>query len=191
MAVAIPMLVEKILPGQPSCFWVGLILIAGAAACWGLQRSGRPSWAAGTLFASTIATYIALFGVVAVPFSRHQSSLRVNELVEHYGGRTTPVGAFRIFLPGLIYYAHRSEPIVGVKTPEDFSQLSDGKSPFLLVTDPQGYDEIRSQLPPDTVVLHREKRFYKPGDVLLIGPQSMADSDRQAHLPDTADTRTR
>ncbi len=182
MAIGVPVLVARAAPGAPSGFWVGLILVAGAAAGWWLQRRGRPAAAMGALTVAMIGMCIGLFGFVAAPFSDQQTSLRMSRYIERYGGRTTPVGTFRIFVPGLVYYADRPEPIHGLKTPEDFAQMCDGAGEFLVITDPEGYAEIRPQLPADTVVLRREPRFYKSGEVLLLGRQSVQIADRDAAI---------
>ncbi len=182
MAIGVPVLVARAAPGAPSGYWVGLILVAGAVAGWWLQRRGRPAAAMGALTIAMIGMCIGLFGFVAAPFSEQQTSLRMSRYIERFGGRTTPVGTFRIFVPGLVYYADRPEPIHGLKTPEDFAQMCDGAGEFLVITDPEGYAEIRPQLPADTVVLRREPRFYKSGEVLLLGRQSVQIADRDAAI---------
>jgi len=193
--VALPLLVSHWAPGSPSSNWLGLILMAGAGAGWFFQRRGQPAFAATSIVGMAVALFVGMFAVAAVPLSRQQESMRLVEAVNRFGDKTTPVATYRIRLPDFVYYANRSEPIMGVRlantrdprdsvalareqandsasdpfNPDDTRLWLDNLDNVLLITDLQGLEELRPILPADAVVLARERRFLKPGELLLVG----------------------
>ena len=68
--------------------------------------------------------------------------------------------------------------------PDDTRLWLDNLDNALLITDLQGLEDLRPLLPADAVVLDRERRFLKPGELLLVGRQRPADGAVEtAHRP--------
>ena len=113
--VVLPIVVARYVPGVPSSNWLGLILVAGAAAGWFFQRRGQSAFAAGSLLAMAVALFAGMFAIAAVPISKQQTSVRLAEAVNRFGDSSTPIATYRIRLPDFVFYAGRNEPIMGVR----------------------------------------------------------------------------
>ena len=208
--VTLPMVIAHWAPGAPSSNWLGLILVAGGVAGWVFQRRGQPLFAATSLVAMAAMLFVGMFAIAAVPISERQTSMRFVEAVNRFGDKSTPIATYRIRLPDFVYYAARREPIMGVRLanssdPADSLELArtsatgnesdpynaddtrlwlDNLDNALLITDMQGLEELRPVLPFDAVVLAREPRFLKPGELLLVGRRPTSETaDRMATRP--------
>ncbi len=205
--VALPLVVSHWAPGAPSSNWLGLIMIAGAGAGWFFQRRGQSAFAATSLVAMSVALFVGMFAIASVPFSKEQESMRFVEAVNRFGDKTTPLATYRIRLPDLVYYADRPEPIMGVRlantsdardsvklaheqanegaadpfNPDDTRLWLDNLDNALVITDLQGLEELRPILPADAVVLARERRFLKHGELLLVGRRPAANAIETAN----------
>jgi hypothetical protein len=52
----------------------------------------------------------------------------------------------------------------------------------LLITDPQGLNELRPLLPVDATVLDKRPRFPKQGELIVIGRRTAADGSEAATI---------
>lgn len=199
--IVLPMVVSRWAPGAPSSNWIGLILMAGGAAGAVFQWRGRPAFAAASLAAMAALLFVGMFAIAAPPISEQQTSLRLVAAVNRFADSTTPIATYRIRLPDFVYYAARSEPIMGIRTANtsaandtNYSQAHtdepydpkarlylDNLDNALIITDQQGLQELRPMLPADTVVLARERRFLKSGELLVVGRRPVGEvADRSA-----------
>ena len=112
---------------------------------------------------------IAIFGVAGPQFSTQQSSIQMTDAVERLGTPDTRIVVFRIYLPGLIYYADRIQPILDFKTPVEIEQLINSKSDFLIVTNRPGLSELQRYLPADAILLETQTRFLKGTELFVVG----------------------
>lgn len=193
--IALPIIVAHYAPGSPSSNWLGLILIAGGIAGWVYQRRGQLAFAASSLVVMGALLFTTMFAIAAPPISNQQTSVRLLEAVNRFGDHNTPIATYRIRLPDFIFYAGRTGPILGVRLanssnprdsvewshefagrgpenpyqPDDTKLWLDNLDGALLITDLEGLEQLRPILPADAVVLDREKRFLKPGELLLVG----------------------
>ncbi len=199
--IALPIVVARYAPGAPSSNWLGLILIAGGIAGWVFQRRNQFVFAAASLVVLGVALFTTMFAIAAPPISNQQTSLRLVEAVNRFGDRNTPIATYRIRLPDFVFYeGRRREPIFGVRLanasdphdsvewshefagrgpdnpyqPDDTKLWLDNLDNALLITDLEGLEQLRPILPVDAVVLDREKRFLKPGELLLVGRRPKA-----------------
>ena len=201
LVVALPMVVSRWAPGSPSSNWLGRILVAGGAAGWIFQRRGQPAFAATSLVAMAAFLFVGMFAIASVPISDQQTSMRLVAAVNRFADSTTPIATFRIRLPDFVYYAGRNEPIMGIRTTNSSEAVDSDRSQAhtdeaydpnerlyldkldnaLVITDMQGLEELRPLLPADAVVLAREPRFLKPGELLLVGRRTVSEvADRPA-----------
>ena len=138
--------VEK--PSQrPSSNWLGLILVAGGGAGWIFQRRGQPAFAATSLVAMAVVLFVGMFAIAAPPISEQQTSMRFVEAINRFGDKSTPIATYRIRLPDFVYYADRSQPIMGVRLankldPRDSLDLV-RESGFAGASDPYNVDDTR------------------------------------------------
>jgi len=204
--VALPLVISHFLPGTPNPNWLGLILVVASGAGWFFQRRGRPTLAASTLVAMAVALFTTLFGIAAPPISREQTSVRLVDAVNRFADSSTPIATYRIRLPDFVYYLGRPGPIMGVRLanasnpgdsvelahelatsgpidpyqPDDTLLWLDNLDNALLITDLEGLEQLRPILPADAVVLARERRFLKKGELLLVGRRPVETAERSA-----------
>jgi 4-amino-4-deoxy-L-arabinose transferase-like glycosyltransferase len=196
VAFGLPPAFHRWLPGQPSYSWLGTILACGGLLSWLLQRAGARKVAVTSLVATAGAFYLGISAVAAAHFSREQSSVQMAEDVERFAPDAAPVAIYRAHLPGTLFYLDQRNPVVPLysesritaeKTPTndcvgpngevfDVQRLFVERPHALLITDPQGLEELRPQLPADVTVLDRRPRFPKRGELVVIGRQLAADA---------------
>ena len=109
--------------------------------------------------------------------------------VERFAPDAAPVAIYRAHLPGTLFYLDERNPFVPLyselrasadKRPisvcvgtngeaVDVQRLFVERPDTLLITDPQGLDELRPQLPADATVLDQRPRFPKRGELVVVG----------------------
>jgi 4-amino-4-deoxy-L-arabinose transferase-like glycosyltransferase len=176
MAIGLPLVVQHWAPGEPGFSWLGSVVAIGCATAFLLQVRRHRAASVGALFVTAGAFFIGIFGLAGPQFSTRQTSIQMTDAVERLGTPDTPVGIYRAYLPGLIYYSDRQRPIMRVRTPADAERLTAAAADFLLITDVQGLAELRSSLPADAVVLERQTRFLKGTEMVVVGRQAAAAS---------------
>jgi 4-amino-4-deoxy-L-arabinose transferase-like glycosyltransferase len=174
MAIGLPLVVQHWAPGEPGFAWLGSVLAIGGATAFVLQMRRHRAASVGALFVTAGAFFIGLFGLAGPQFSTRQTSIQMTDAVERLGTPDTPVGIYRAYLPGLIFYSNRQRPIMRVRTRADAEQLAAAAADFLLITDIQGLAELRSCLPADAVVLEQQTRFLKGTEMVVVGRQAAA-----------------
>ncbi|HEV2970522.1 MAG TPA: glycosyltransferase family 39 protein [Pirellulales bacterium] len=167
--IGLPPAIRHWAPGQPSFNWLGLVPVIGAMFGWTFQRRRQTALSAATILVTGGALFLGIFGFAAPRISTQQSSVRMNDAVRQFGTESTAVGVYRAYLPGLIYYADRPQPIVELYRRGDVRQLLDKSDDFLVITDLPGLIELRPQLPVGAVVLEQQPRFLKGGELLVVG----------------------
>jgi 4-amino-4-deoxy-L-arabinose transferase-like glycosyltransferase len=169
IAFGLPLAIQHFAPGLAGCGWLGMILAAGASLSWILHHLRWPAAAAATLVSTAGALFIAIFGIAGPEFSTQQSSIQMTDAIERLSTPDTRIVVFRIYLPGLIYYADRTQPIFDFKTPVEMEQLSNSKTDFLIITNQPGLNELQPHLPADAIVLETQTRFLKGTELFVVG----------------------
>ncbi|HEV3416447.1 MAG TPA: glycosyltransferase family 39 protein [Pirellulales bacterium] len=187
LAIGISLAIARWFPGVPGFGWIGLIAIAGAGVGWILHRRKQPAMSLGSLAVTAILLAAAAFAVAAVPLSRLQNGAQFAEMLQQIEGKPDGIGLFHVATTGVIYYA--DPPL------HDFKEDRQGVQSFfaraecpVLVTDAEGYNAIRSLLPPDAIVIDRQPRFLKRGEMVVIGraPSANVAALRRATAKDDA-----
>jgi hypothetical protein len=172
MAVGLPLVVDRWAPGEPGFAWLGMILAIGAATALVLEQRHRRAASAGALFITAGAFFIGMFAVAGPRFSTRQTSLQMSDAVGRLSTPETSVAIYRAYLPGLIYYADRRQPITNIRAPADCERLVGAADDFLIITDVAGLIELRPYLPVDAVVLESQMRFLKGTELVVVGRQA-------------------
>lgn len=188
IAAGLPSVIEQWAPGQSGYSWLGITLASGAAVGWLLVRVGRPALSATSLVATASALFVGLLGVAGADFSVQQTSVQMTGTIERLGTRTTTVAIYRLFLPGLIYYADREQPIVKIRGPADVLNFVNAPEDYLIVTDVEGLADMRPFLSADAVVLENQTRFLKGTRLVVIG-RAVASAAARQHSSDSAAER--
>ena len=183
--VALPLVTRHFAPAAPSCSWLGLIVLLGAAVGWLCQRRRLPSLVAGSMVVFNALLFVGLFGVAAVPISEQQSGVRMADSIRRLGTKSAAIGAYRLFLPGLFFYADLDHPIIQVKKPDDARRLFGPDQTSFLVTDADGFEELGPLIPDNARVVERQNRYLKRSELLLV--ESAAAGERRTLCRDRFD----
>src|SRR5207244_318197 len=107
---------------------------------------------------------------------------------------------YRAHLPGTLFYLDERNPVVPLLSASrvtadrgpnsayvttsgesiDLQRLFGERPDSLLITDPQGLNELRPQLPADAMVLDERPRFPKRGELVVVGRRPTADASQRA-----------
>jgi 4-amino-4-deoxy-L-arabinose transferase-like glycosyltransferase len=185
LAVALPVAMHKLMPGDEVLGWLGAIPIAAAAAAWWSHRTARPLGTAVSLAAGSLAFCLALFGVAQVRIDRHQVSedllAAIGALDEPSGDRPAISGpqevraappslaAFRDLEPSFVFYADRMIPTFEDAASADAFLRGDGAR--YLVLNGESLAELEP-LPQGIAVVARRAKFLKSGETLVLGRTS-------------------
>ncbi|HEV3416743.1 MAG TPA: glycosyltransferase family 39 protein, partial [Pirellulales bacterium] len=180
--IGLPPAIRHWAPGQPSYNWLGLVPVIGAIVGWSFQRRRQTALSATTILVTGGTLFLGIFGIAGPTLSTQQTSVRMNDAVRRLGTETTPVGVYRAYLPGLVYYADRLQPIVELYRRGDVRQLLDKTDNFLVITDLPGLIELRPLLPVGAAVLEEQTRFLKGGELYVVGrrPAAASSSDHDS-----------
>jgi hypothetical protein len=138
--------------------------------------------------------------VAAAHFSREQSSVQMAEDVERFAPASEPVAIYRAHLPGTLFYLDQRNPVVPLLSRNrstanagatnvcvdshgeavDLRRLFVERPNSLLITDSQGLNELRPQLPADATVLDQRPRFPKRGELVVVGRRTAVDASETA-----------
>jgi hypothetical protein len=169
LTVALTELIPIFFPGQPSFCWLGLILVVGAGACWLFQRNQQPARLVTSLVVTALAEFVCVFAIAATPFSRLQNGVLLADSIHRLGSNSTPIGTFQLNLPSLVYYADRRQRVAHLyRVDEVRNWVAATAGDFILITDEQRFAEIKRILPASHLVIEREPRFGRRGEVLVL-----------------------
>lgn len=170
------------LVGAEPAALLGIVPVAGAAACWLLARD-RPRPAL-TAFATTALVYTALAcGPAATWLARAN---RLPGLVTDLAVDAGPAGiaTYGIGSPGVVFYAGgRTRPVPDDRGDEASRFLASRPGAVLLVPEPR-LAELRAALPAGATEIARTRPLFRGEDVVAIGMPGPA--DRAARAPTVA-----
>jgi len=167
LLIGLPIAAYYLLPGEESLGLLGLILLAGAGAGLTLLARQQRRLAAATLAATAVAFATAAFGIASVQVSRYHNNMAMVEYLRRHTPEGFQLSTFRYNTPSLVYYANRR-----VTHCDDAGEVREffeqSPQPFL-VTYADRLEELKGCLPADSVELLRQRRFLRPGELVLIG----------------------
>ena len=167
LIIGLPIALGRILPGEEALGLVGLLLLAGGVTACVLQWRKEYQAVAATLAITAVTFSVSLFGLAAVPVGRHQNSASLVDVATKNSTATFELATFHHTAPSVVYYAGR--PVDQFFDAERVRQFfRDSAEPFV-IADAAHYDELKPILPGDVVVLARQRRFLKEGELLLLG----------------------
>ncbi|MCA9179063.1 MAG: glycosyltransferase family 39 protein [Planctomycetales bacterium] len=199
----LPVAARQLLPGEEWLGAAGLIPLGVACACWRLHDR-RPQ-----MVRAFTAGAVLLVLVSFAWLSRHVSGRQeFDQLLAtmHRHSDHPSIATYECMEPSWVFYA--KQPIRRLwftdrRTPdelaaersrprwspdparEDFEQFVAGQDAYVLITRPQ-YEEIRTWLDDDIVVVDQAPLFLKRTDLLLLGRASRSPSALASHSSDLA-----
>jgi 4-amino-4-deoxy-L-arabinose transferase-like glycosyltransferase len=174
LAVGLPLVARKYLPGDEVLGLVGLVPIVTAAIAWFCWRRQRVSAAVTSMAIGATAFVVAMFGFGQVRVDQWQVSEDLANVVAHDAGSNTKFVAFRELEPSMVYYARRN--IETLSEPTAAAELFENNDQAYLLASADDLPALRAQLPPDVEVVARRPKFLESGEVVLLAraPQALA-----------------
>jgi 4-amino-4-deoxy-L-arabinose transferase-like glycosyltransferase len=194
IAIAIPFAAQRYLPGEEWLGLIGLTPLAGGAACLGLATA-KNLRAAASVFAACAVTFVSLvFALGAQRVDRHQTNHVILEAIAV--NSTQPlIASYKILEPSWVFYGGRR--VIELRggsqlhRQEEVATLFRDHPESFLITTRDRIAEIRSQLPPDVVVLAETQLFLKDERLVVCGRLRPAHRTRMAALNPLLDNRLR
>lgn len=171
VAIAVPVVAKRYLPGEEWLGLLGLVPLAGGVACIGLvaARSYRPASAA--LAATVVGFVTLLFAIGTERIDQHQASHRLWEAI--YARSTDPqIAAYKVLEPSWVFYTgrfiHEFRGSPGRGVVESVASFL-AKSPnAFVVTTRDRLGELSAVLPPDVGIIETTPYFLKKGEQLVV-----------------------
>lgn len=182
MAVVVPLLARRFLPGESLLGVLGLIPLLGALAAGALHYRQRFSAAAVVVAVTAAAFVTALFGWAVLRVDRHQENHQLLAVIDRAGGNPR-VGAFGRLEPTWVFYGGRPieeltlDPAEAARNrgpwgPKPRPLAADffgtGRERFIITTD-RHWERLRPALSPQASVLAECPLFLRRERLLLIG----------------------
>lgn len=182
IAVVIPFVAAKFLPGEGLIGLVGLILVAGGAISLHLVRRQRYRTAMGAFAAMSVLLLTAVFGLAALRVDRHQNARALMAAIRQDCPGEPNLAAYGLLEKSHVFYA--GHPLPFCQNPRELARVT-GDALTYVFTDGTRADEIQSRLPGMFDVLIRQPRFLRRSDVLVLvhRPQAGHAAPSTAVLP--------
>lgn len=184
MAVVVPLLANRFLPGESRLGLLGLIPLLGALAAGHFQYRRQFSRAGVVMAVTAVAFATTLFGWAVVRVDRHQKNHHLLAVIDRAGGDPR-VGAFGRLEPTWVFYGGRPideltlDPAEAARDngpwgPKPRPLAADffgaGHERFIITTD-RHWERLRAALPPTASVLAECPLFLRRERLLLIGAE--------------------
>jgi 4-amino-4-deoxy-L-arabinose transferase-like glycosyltransferase len=171
VAIAVPMVARRYLPGEEWLGLLGLVPLAGGVACMGLvaARSYKP--AAAALAATAVGFVTMLFAVGTERIDRHQASHRLWEAV--YARSADPqIASYKVLEPSWVFYSGRFIREFGALLDRPSREnvaayLAHSPDAFVITTEKK-LAEVSHALSPNVGIIATAPYFLKDGETLVL-----------------------
>jgi len=183
LLIAIPMITRIYLNGERTPALVGVILLVGATLGLWFSERGRTRSSLAAMAVMSVLFCTGLLAFAVLPIDAHQNSQMLADFTRRHSEGSPHLASHNYLPPSLVYYGR--QPIERLSAGKEISEFfqTHPKDAFLVTTD-KHYEGLASQLPPDVIVLTRDRRFLKKGQVLLLGRSTPVEvADRQPSRP--------
>lgn len=179
IAIAIPFVAAKFLPGEELIGLVGLILVAGGAWCWWKTARRQHREALIGLTVTAVVFLTTTFGFAALRVDRHQNARPIMAAIRADCGADAteplpPIAAYCFFRESTVYYA--GHPVTMCDTDEatnrsaveDLRAFADRWPRCYVVTTAEYLPEIEKHFPNRFEEIFRQRRLLDPGEMVVL-----------------------
>ncbi|MBN1591606.1 MAG: hypothetical protein JW888_18975, partial [Pirellulales bacterium] len=186
LAIALPIVAMRLLPGDEWIGVAGVPLIVGGGLCLWFSGRGESERTMATFAVSSVAFLTIGFGVVVIGVDRHQNGPALAAAIRGTEVGPAEVAAFRFFRESFVYYT--GEHVARIHEEKDLDQfVEESKHPFVITTD-EHERMIRERFPGQFRVLDRQQRFLNTGELVVLEWQA-PEAPRNAAKPTDRLTR--
>jgi 4-amino-4-deoxy-L-arabinose transferase-like glycosyltransferase len=172
MIVAVPVLVQTVLPGEEWLAVLGILPLLAAVFFALLYWRGRPVLATSAFTLLSVVLVTIVLGVVTMRVSQRQ---KIDALFAEIEARSEQpeVAAYAVHEPSWIFYWGRPMPHIDRGRPGQavrFLKKNENADRFV-ITSRDDFARISARLPENTRVLAEIPYFLKPGRLVLVGAE--------------------
>jgi 4-amino-4-deoxy-L-arabinose transferase-like glycosyltransferase len=167
IAIALPLIARRWVPGAEWMGAVGLVPMLGAAIGWRATVANRPGEALAAIAASGGLLCLVLAAVVAPQMSRAATPLTLFAACDAVTLSDQTVASFRRTPPSIVFYA--GGPLPTLETPLDVARHFASQANARLIVNSSLIEELKGTIPASHGVI-AEARTLSARHLLLIGP---------------------
>ncbi|MEQ8787587.1 MAG: glycosyltransferase family 39 protein [Pirellulaceae bacterium] len=146
---------------------LGAITCGGALLCLAFDLLNRRAWVLPAFACTSLVFVTGALGGVALRIDRHQPSEDVASAIRRHSDDRAPlVAQYGYFRPSLVYYT--GGRLQSLKTSGDVARLLRESPDAYVVLPEDKYQRLRDKLPAGVVVIARQPRFPKQGEILVL-----------------------
>lgn len=176
LAIALPLVAARYVPGEQWSGVLGAIIIAGAVLCWLLLRKGMSKQAC-TVFAVTAwVLCLGAFAVLAPRVSRHRAMVGLLEdLVRQ--SPAAELASYGVHEPSWVFYSGRRVMEYSPAQQEELAQFVAQRADVCVITTASLYEKAGQQLLQDLHLLAHVPYFLRDEQLVVL-----ARTDSRLHL---------
>ena len=168
IAVGLTIAMSILMPGEELLGLVGLVPLFGGAATFRLFQKDRMQAGRRCLMGTAFLFIVLTTGFVAPRVSRHLNGPSIAAALRERGD-VADVATFQYSVPGLVFYSERRIEIC--KSKNDITEWLSRDGSYL-VTRSDRMQMIEPFLPAGTRIVHRQRRFLRDHDILVLTRES-------------------
>lgn len=172
IAVALPLVARKFVPGEECLGLIGLIPMVAGVWCLGWFERMQPRIAMGGFVVTSLVLILALFTVAAQRVDRHQTAHVILQMLRERGDNTKHLVAYRYLQESYVFYAGHS--IEFAHDPQGLRTLVTNRLDRQVLTTTDQLCSIETAFPGRFREVARAPRFLKPGHVVVLGQVATA-----------------
>jgi len=167
LIIGLPIAAHFLLPGEAWLGTLGLVPLVGALLAYWAYSHGAIVRTAATIGLTCTLLACGAFGFAATRVARQQNSPALVSIARLRSTGQPRIAAFDCFSPSLVFYAESRVTPLGL--PEDVASFFANSTDSFLVARTESLPLLEDALPPGVVVLTRQPRFLRHGELVLLG----------------------
>jgi 4-amino-4-deoxy-L-arabinose transferase-like glycosyltransferase len=176
--VVMPFLMSLLFDGESSPLLIGLIPLAAAVVGWRYSESGQIHRALTTLASLGLLFGVATLGFAVLPIDAHKNTHLFAESIHNNSSDSPHIATYKYSPPSLAFYSQFTFQRLRSRTDVGEHFRNHPQDAFLLTTEKQ-FAELEEYLPPNMVVLRKERLFLKQENVVLLSRRATPEVARQ------------
>jgi len=168
MIVGLTVVVRKFLPDETTLPLLGLIPLLGGIVCLACWHRCQSRAAAVSFAISATAFSTALFGWALLQVDPYQEATQIKRIISANATDTPSVVTYQVLRPSWVYYLRQELPQFA--TPEEAAAAIRTRDNTFLLVEQSRLEEVCSQVPSDIHILGRVPRFFRSGEIVILGP---------------------
>ena len=166
--IALPIATQILFDGELSPAVLGTIPLIGAIIGWRSSERGQIQSAVLTLAGVSILFGPATLALAVLPIDAHKNTHLLGESIHQHSRGVAHVATYKYSPPSLVYYSQL--PFDRLRNRDEVAaHFRNHPHDAFLVTSDKHLESLEQFLPPDIILIRRERLFLKRENVVLMG----------------------